>query len=443
MKTVMITCFHPHISRNVLRAGVLEHILNAGVRIVLLVPPKKVEYFRSTFPNKGIFVEGISIPKKRIEGLVMLFAFGLFNIQNRVVREWKQKKWFLYALAVLINNTLAHIHVLRSWLRTFSSKFLDTAALDSLIQKYNPNLIVTTDTFFREDRAISITAKKRRIKTVGMLRSWDNATTKGLFLCEPDIITVPNEILKDELVSIHRVKENSIVVTGWPHYDSVINKPTLSRKAFLTSMGLDPKRKTILYAPGGEILYKHDREILSMLKRLVDTNAFEHPVQFLVRLPPSDVLDTSPIEGVEHFVIDKPGTNLTGRKKDSEISLADQQHLENSLHHADLVLTLVSTIALDGAFYGKPVAFIAFDAPGADIQSVKTLTIRLHFKKLLESGLVDVPRSEEELVASIDDQLTSPALYEEKRKKLIAQYAYKLDGKSSERVASVILKELQ
>lgn len=443
MKTIMITCFHPHITRNVLQAGVLDRILETGVLVVLLVSPKKIEYFQTIFPDERVSVEGVTVPKKKIEGVIMLFAFALFNIQNRVVREWKERKVFLYVMAVLINNTLAYIPFLRSWLRIFASQYLVTNAIDTLLEKYKPGLVITTDTFFREDRAISITAKQRGIKTVGMIRSWDNATTKGLFLCKPDLITVPNQALKDELISIHHVEESEIVVTGWPHYDSIQKGPYISREEFLTSIGLDPKRKTILYAPGGEILYKHDREVLAMLKCLVDTDAFSVPVQFLVRLPPSDVLDTSPVENHPNFFIDIPGTNITGRKKDSEISIEDQKHLENSLHHVDLVLTLVSTIALDGAFFGKPAVIIGFDAPGANTQSVETFATRLHFKKLLTSDLVEVPRSLSELVATIDANLIDPTLYKDKREKLIAQYAYKLDGKSAERVASAVFKELR
>lgn len=441
MKTVAITSFHAHITRNILQAGVLELLLNTGTRVVLLVPPTKVEYFRKTFSDKEIFVEAVEIPKKTFEGAVMLFGFGLFNIQNRVVREWKEKKWFMYVFAVIINNTLAHIPILRTWLRTFASWYFASDVLDPLIEKYDFDLVVTTDSFYREDRAICISAKKRGIKTVGMIRSWDNATTKGVFMCNPDRVTVPNQVLKDELTSIHRVPANRVTVTGWPHYDSAKNEATVSKEAFYTSMGLDPSKKTILYGPGGVILYKHDREVLVMLKRLVDTNAFSVPVQFLVRFPPGDELDTSPIEGDPNFIIDKPGTNITGRKKESEMTVSDQEHLENSLHHVDLVLTLVSTLAIDGTVFGKPVVILGFDVPGTNKQSVSTFSVRLHFRKLLASGLVTVPKSEAEFVKNINAYLESPNLHNKERLELISRYAYALDGKSAQRVVDVILEE--
>lgn len=442
MKTVAITCFHAHITRNILQAGVLDRLIDAGVQVVLLVPSKKVEYFNEVFARESVIIEGVDIPKKSLESMVMLFGFGLFNIQNRVVREWKEKKWFMYAASVLINNTLAHFPILRVWLRALASEYLVTDVLDPIFKKYTPGVVVTTDSFYREDRAICITAKKRDLRTIGMIRSWDNATTKGVFLCSPHRITVPNQVLKEELMSIHRVDGDIVTVTGWPHYDSAKNGPYVSKEEFYSSMGLDPERKTILYGPGGNILYKHDPEVFAMLKRLVDSGAFSSPVQFLVRFPPGDDLDASIIEGHPNFIIDRPGTNITGRKKESEITTKDQEHLENTLHHSDLVLTLISTLVIDGAVFGKPSVIISFDVPGATKQSVSTFSVRLHFRKLLASGLVTAPKNEDELVESVNAYLSDPNFRKEEREELVSRYTYKVDGKSAERVANVILEEI-
>lgn len=426
-----------------LQAGVLQKLADAGIRVVLLVPTAKFDYFSTAFSKLRVTVEGVSIPEKRFEPLIMLFAFGLFNIQNRVVRDWKLKKRAMYIAAVCINRTLSKIPALRRVLRLCASRYLVTRALDPLFLKYRPDLVVTTDSFYREDRAISITASRRGIRTVGIIRSWDNATTKGVFLCNPDYITVPTEVLKEELVSIHRVPAERISITGWPHYDSVQNAPYVTREAFCNSLGLDPTRKTILFGPGGEILYQHDKEVLLFLKRLIDTNAFSRPVQFLVRFPPGDVLDASPVEGHPHFIIDKPGTNVTGRKKESEMTPEDNKHLEDSLCHSDVVLTLVSTLAIDGCVFGKPVVILGFDVPGATSQSVSTFAVRMHFKKILESGLLSVPKDERAFIASVNAYLEDPSKDQEMRARLVSRYAYALDGKSAERMAQVILNALQ
>lgn len=443
MKTIFITCFHAHISRNVLHAGVLKRLLESGARVVVLVPTAKKDFFTAAFAGLAVVVEGVAIPEKRLEPFVMLFAFGLFNIQNRVVRDWKRKKPGMYYAAVLINHTLARIPLTRTWLRSVASRYLVTTALDDLLATYEPDLVVTTDSFFREDRAICITAKRYGIRTVGIIRSWDNATTKGVFLCNPDLITVPTEVLKEELTEIHRVPADRITVTGWPHYDSVGSAPHVPRETFYASLGLDPTRKTILFGPGGEILYQHDRQVLEMLKRLVDTNAFAVPVQFLVRFPPGDVLDASPVEGHPHFIIDKPGTNVTGRKKESEMTPEDNAHLEDSLYHSDIVLTLVSTLVIDGSVFDRPVVVLGFDVPGATAQSVTSFSVRLHFRKILGSGLLSVPKNEQAFVETINAYLHDPGLNHEKRDTLVKRYAYALDGKSAERMAEAILSALQ
>jgi len=442
MKTIFISCYHPHISRNVLEAGVLERIIASGTRVVVIVPPSKKAYFTEVLSFENVIVEAVAVPEKTFEQIILLFAFGLFNIQNRVVRDWKKKNTALYIAAHVINNTLAYIPGTRRLLRAIASRYLVTTVLDTLFKTYTPDLVVTTDSFYREDRAISITAKKRGVKTVAMIRSWDNATTKGIFLCDPDFITVPTQVLKDELIAIHHVPDDRITVTGWPHYDSVQTAPHTAREPFCASLGLDPKLKTILFAPGGEILYKHDRQVLMLLKRLLDSGAFVTPVQFLVRFPPGDVLDVSVIEGDQRFIIDKPGTAITARRKENEISKSDNAHLEDSLFHSDLVLTLVSTMAIDGAVFDKPVVILGFDVPGATEQSVRTFSVRLHFRKILGSGLLSVPQNEADFLAQINAYLSNPALDREKRAELVSRYAFALDGKSAERVANAILTKL-
>ena len=60
MKTVFVTSFHPHISRNILSTDALATVQSApDTRVVLVVPDYKKEYFASRFGGEHVIIEGV------------------------------------------------------------------------------------------------------------------------------------------------------------------------------------------------------------------------------------------------------------------------------------------------------------------------------------------------------------------------------------------------
>lgn len=444
MKTIVITSYHALISRNILGAGVLPHLLESDTRVVLLVPPSKVAYFREYFRNDRVFLEGIVVPPRKLDEFVQLVSLALVGIENHIVRGWKTEgNYGKYYLAVILHRILSPFFIFQRLFRALARNYLKTNVFDELFQTYAPDMVFTTDSFNRDDAALLIASKRRGIRTVGMIRSWDNATTKGVFIPDPDQIVVTNDVLEEEMVSLHKLAPWQITVSGIPHYDAVHRPPTVSREQFFKELGLDLNKKTILYAPGGKILYKHDAEILSLFKHLVDTGKFTHPVQFIVRFPPGDSLDASPVQGDPHFIIDDPGTNVTGKKKESEMSRNDQDHLHNSLVFADIILTLASTMIIDGTVYDKPVVVFGYDpVPNLDDPIAKFVRY-VHLRKLLGSGLVTVSKNNEEFIRDMNAYLNDPSFNQSNREEIVRRYTRALDGQSAKRVADTILNQLR
>lgn len=440
MKTILITCFHNHISRNILNT-VLPHIVREQVRVVLVVPVAKLQYFADLFSGTSVFVEGVTVPKQWFDDWLYFLSLSTVDTHNHLVEDWKNEgrliKFYLAHVVYFIASPFFFSHTV---LRFLTDRYLRTTAFDAVFKTYKPDLVFSTDLFYREDRGAIAEARRHGITTVGMVRSWDNATTKGVLLVEPDSIIVPNKVLKDELCELHRVQQEKILVTGVPHYDIVITPPTETRDAFAKRAGLDPNKKIILFAPGGKILYRHDREMLLMLQKLLDTVPGLSDVQFLVRFPPGDQGDAArDVRADSRFAIDTPGTYVTGRTKEIEISQVDQAHLHNTLHICDAVLTLVSTIAIDAAVYTKPIAIISFDPVGATDDSVAKFAEYPHFKKFLGSGLLPIAHTTEELAKIIQTSITNPDGTTDARRELVRRYAHLLDGGASGRIAAHVM----
>ena len=82
------------------------------------------------------------------------------------------------------------------------------------------------------------------------IASWDNLSSKQLLRVVPDVITVWNETQEEEAVSIHRVPQDRVVVTGAQCFDHWFNWPPRPREEFLSRVGLDPAKPYILYVAG-------------------------------------------------------------------------------------------------------------------------------------------------------------------------------------------------
>lgn len=444
MKTIFISSFHALISRNILETSILKALIEKGVRVVLIVPIAKKEYFQNEFGGEQVIVEGVFVPKKYFEDFFNLISLALVGIENHIVRGWKtDKRYVKYYGAFAINVLFSRFFLFHKILRYFAKTCFGSDVFQVFFERYKPDLVFTTDSFAREDRILLTESKRSGIRTLGMVRSWDNATTKGVFLEKPDHVIVTNGVLKEEMIALHRIAGEKITISGVPHYDGVLGPRTTSREQFFSDLGLDPKKKTILFAPGGKILYKHDAEILALLKRLADERRFHEPIQFLVRIPPGDRIDASPVNGDKNFIIDDPGTNVTGRKKESELSQNDNDRLNNSIFYSDIVLTLVSTMAIDGSVFGKPVVVFGFDPQKDLVDKIEKFAKYKHFEKFLGTGLVTACYSEDEFVKQTNEFLADPDANKESREELIKRYAYAIDGKSSDRVVECIFSFLR
>jgi len=74
--------------------------------------------------------------------------------------------------------------------------------------------------------------------------------------------------------------------------------------------------------------------------------------------------------------------------------------------------------------------------------SVKKFVRYKHMKKLFGWGLLTISKSEDEFVKQVNAYLKDPELNHDKRVDLSSKYAYKLDGKSSQRIADFLISSL-
>jgi len=445
MKTIFVTSYHSFISRNILSTDVLTFLKNSGIRIVILVPSKKVGYFVDNFSDKNVEIVGFEPRTNFLHNLVYFLSVCLVSVENLFIQDLRDKKRYLrFYTALCIHKIFSSMFVIKRILRFFYNASMVSRQFSELFVHYDPVLVFSTDIYHVPDRELVAEAKKSGIFTIGMVRGWDNPISKGVLLAVPDKIISPNEVIREELWQYNRIGADKIFISGVPHYDTCLTPPRLSRAEFFAKMELNPDKKLIFFAPAGALLYKYDGEILKVLQKLKNEGKFNHHVQFLVRFHPGSKSNLNGFVPDRDFVFDEPGLDLVGTKKQSEITEHDARNLNTALFYSDVVITVVSTIAIDGAVFDKPTIIFSVNPREGLDDNIKKFLLNFHghFKKFVGFGWCAVAHSEEELVRYINNYLANPGLDKDKRRNIVEKYCYKVDGNSSARVAKFILQHL-
>ena len=225
MKTIFITSFHPHISRNILSTEAFR-ILRAEKRlqIVIVVPEYKSAYFREQFGGPNVMIEGVKpYQASRLFRGLFFKKLGMFLFDSRSARNLKRyqyhvnKKPLQFALGLSL-GAIGRLFFIRARVRALDYRFSPRGIFEPLLRKYHPNLIFSTDVQNENDVALMQDARRFGVRTVGMVRSWDNLTLRILRIF-PDTLLVGSETLRQELDRFHRYPRSRAVITGNPHYD--------------------------------------------------------------------------------------------------------------------------------------------------------------------------------------------------------------------------------
>lgn len=327
--------------------------------------------------------------------------------------------------------------ILQRIARWFDFTFSPKGFFDSLIKKYHPGLIFSTDIHNENDAALMFDAKKAGIKILGMWRSWDNPTQQMLRIF-PDVIFCGSEELRRETIELHNYPKERIRMTGHPHYDRYIKGPTRSREKFFSNFGLDPFKPFILFAPGGDKIIQYNDTDVFALEILAE---LEH--QVLVRYPPGEDVRLIDVRTwPKRIVFEKPAHRFSSRPGDLEIRREDDDNLIDELHYASLVVTGPTSIPLDAALLDKP-SIVADIYPTERNRYEKGWGYMLdHIQKLFSTGGVWRVRSKEDFIKAVKAYLENPSIHKEGRAEIRRRWFSHADGKASERLANEIISSL-
>ena len=314
---------------------------------------------------------------------------------------------------------------------------------DALLADERPDVVISTGPFQFEQPAIFTSARKLGIKTLAYIPSWDNISTKNRMVFDYDGYMVWSEKTKEELHEFYpETRRRPVYVVGAPQFDIFFQERFYqTREEFCKKNKLDPRLPIIVYAVGSpNFLAEHHGAVY-----LADVIAKGEigDAQLLVR--PHPIHDNAEMRAlfqsfgpkVRLQVTPNAGRALAKRLQD-ESQIIDWV---NTFRHADVVINLSSTVAIDAAIFDTPVVNLDFDPqPGqADNELIKEINHKWpHFKPIAESGGVFLVNNFDELLVAVKSYLRDPSLHKTQRKWMAEYVCGWLDGRSAERMADAI-----
>ncbi len=442
MKTIFITSFHPLISRNIISTEFLSDLTAMGNEVVVLVPSYKRSFFEETYRRSGIRFEGIDTgpgARSRWVKIAKRVAEALPDtrraaIGRRRTLTGKRKHAFIYWLFYAPLGLAGKSHRAVRWFRWLDFFLAPAGRFYSILDRYRPALVFSTDIQNEHDVGLMQDARRRGYPILGMVRSWDNLTTRALRFVPPHIV-VHNEIIKAEAVRYHGITPEEVSVVGIPHYDRYLRGPTLGRAEFFESIGARLGTKLILYFPICD--YRLERNIVDpyVIGLLGKTDG----ITTLVRFPPAASVDLGDFVKPRTVVYDTPGREFqSGRVDDRELTPADDERLVNALVWCDVAVAGPSTAVIDAALFNKPVMLI--DLYPRDLPDEGRIYEygAEHIANILAAGGAQLVRSEREFFAALNRYLEHPEADALGRECIVREQCWQCDGKACERLARLV-----
>src|SRR3989344_429509 len=445
--TIFIPIFQGVEVKNILRTDIYKNLIKQpNVRIVLFIGTKdKADHYGREFFHERVNYEVVlNQPQTLWDKLMGFLKFKLVKTQTIDLRRKMALEdsggYLAYASSWILNRLLA-----RRWLRKFARgidyKMIGHSPFGNFFDQYQPDVVFLAHLFDDLEIKMLWEAKRRGIRTVGFINSWDKLTARGMIRLLPETLLVFNDLVKQEAVDYADMNLENIEVVGIPQYDRYSAPQLSSRDDFYNRIKIEAQKRVIVYAPMGKYFSNSDWDIIDLLRSYQNKKLIPHDVEILVRFQPNDFIDEAELKKRPWLVYDYPGIRFSDKRGvDWDMSFTDLQHLVDTLYYSSIFICYATSLSIDAAVFDRPVININFEVKEKQrLSQTPTHFYRTeHYSKAGRTGGIRFVNSEPEFLEWINQYLAQPNLDHQGRKRLINEQCWKLDGQSAYRVTKHI-----
>lgn len=454
-----------------LQTQVIHRLLGDGYEVLVLVEDSMVEIAQDRFPIPGLSFTGLRLDRarefvksfrpetqwwlhflRRVGGANRINTHAMDSYIEQVAVE--QSNWRRMWMPI----SLATIWLLRrsAWARRalveLQQRFHPRIYTD-LLDKHEPELVVASTPGWRLDRFLLREARARGIRTAAVVVGWDNPSSYSIPGANVDFINCWSDIQQQELVLGSDWNPDQVHIGGMPVYDGYIKeKWLLTREQYYLRHNLDPSRKLLSYACSF-VSFSPNIQNVEALAELVQQDALDSPSQLLVRLHPNHFANVSLFQderrrieelasSLEHVHVVRPSPLGEGA---GYYSGEDMDEKSSMMAHADVFLTVYSTMVVEAALHGTPIVSVCIDHPGgwATPRKYSLPLSRIGnwptHQRFLDSGAGKVVYNQEGLKQAINSYLRDPEQHDKERARFIRDEVTYLDGSAGRRTGDFLV----
>lgn len=273
---------------------------------------------------------------------------------------------------------------------------------------------------FSDDIEYIKAARSLGIPTAGIVLSWDNLTTKGLFHARPDFLFAWNLSHTKEAIEIHGFPKDRLIVSGSPFFDKWFNfegrVDINGEQCFYKKTGLSPNEPFILYLGSSANIIADEspviRHLVETLRQSQDPRLRD--VKVLVRPHPANWRPIASLSADRGLVV-YPSFPFRYENKPPE-NLEDLKDFYYSMLKSVAVVGINTSGMLDAIACNRPT--IGFIEKGCELTQTKAQ----HFKVLLDHGTLSIATSGKECAAIVSELLNGLDRKEKQRKAFINKF---------------------
>lgn len=445
--------------RMILQTNLLKTLSDSGIKIGLITGDSNDPTVNSYCLKNNIENIDFEIPKdKNLKNYELFRRYFVDNVEENPALKEKHlrlkdsSKTFRSKINFHFLNFIKTIKSIipfkKKILKFVDKKYLVSQPAINILNNFNPKLIISTYPVNYIDSVFLFNSTElKNTKSVIHLLSWDNITCKGKFKSLANYYIVWGKIMKDELIKYYNIPEKEIFITGVPHFDLHKNiNNEFDFKTTINKLGLDSSKPYIFFGMSSPYFAPKEIEIVSKIAGWINENKW-NDLQLVIRPHPQNVkgeiADLNWIDSLKSLKSKRVAVDfpiLNDSKIPWSMEYEDMLKLYGLIYGSSIVLNSCSTISIDGLNFNKPVIITAFDNEESLPWhiSVKRVMEYEHFNKLINSNSVFKVNNYQELEESITLLLNNPDINKYEKIRFIEQECYKIDGKSTERVANVI-----
>jgi hypothetical protein len=398
--------------RDLLRCGPLQRVLShPEARVVLLTPGARDPAFRAEFESERVKV----VAQDAYTPSPMVWRM--------MVRRWR------YARSAAMADA---IHRLEERLIPTPPEYA------RLFEEYKPSLVVSGDPLRPGDANLIAAARRYEVPSLGSVRSWDNIQKH--LRTRADALTVWHALNADEALGIDRYRPAQVTQVGAPQLDVYFRRSTL--EVSKGDLGLDPRKKTLLLATSSFTYDSDQTYLVDLLIEAIRNREIRQPLQIVLRLHPDDRVGRYlKYRHAPEVVLDIPERYLA--TLGWTMTCDDLERMAALLRCADVMVNFATTVTLEAAIVDTPTLLVAFSPidPAEMRRYVVGLHFKMHYKGLVDRGLVPIAWDREQLVDLINRSLEDPGQYRPQRASIVRDWIQFTDGHSARRLGDAILRQ--